>query len=67
MRIKELRQAAGLTQADLARRVGVNKCAVCRWDSGKAMPRADKLPQLAAVLGCTVAALYGPEEGRPVS
>lgn len=59
MLIKELRIAAGLSQADVVRAMNVDSAAVCRWESGQAMPRADKLPALADLLGCTIDALYG--------
>jgi len=28
------------------------------WEIGKSMPRADKLPALAKILGCTISDLY---------
>lgn len=59
MRIKELREAAGLSQADVVRAMGVDQAAVFRWEQGLAMPRAAKLPQLADLLGCTIDALFG--------
>ncbi len=61
MKIRELREAAGLTQADVVRAFGVDAAAVARWESGKAMPRADKLPKLAEMFDCTIDALYGRE------
>ena len=62
MLIKRMREAAGLSQADIARAMNVDSAAVCRWESGRAMPRADKLPLLAGLLGCTIDALYGRED-----
>ena len=59
MRIKELREAAGLSQADVVRAMGVDQAAVVRWEQGTVMPRAAKLPQLADLLGCTIDALFG--------
>lgn len=59
MRIRECREAAGLTQADVMRAMNVDAAAVCRWESGQAFPRADRLPRLADVLGCSIDALYG--------
>lgn len=61
MRIKELREAAGLTQAEVARVMGVDPAAVARWDTGQLLPRAAKLPRLADLFGCTIDALYGRE------
>ena len=60
MRIKALREAAGLTKTELARAMEVDLAAVHRWETGTAMPQASKLPKLAAVLGVTVNDLYDP-------
>lgn len=59
MRIKELREAMGLTRAQLADRLGVTVVAVRKWETGLSMPNAEKLPTLAALLNCTIDALYG--------
>lgn len=56
--IKELREKAGLTQAQLAEKLGASQSAVALWETGARMPRSDKLPKLAEVLGCTVADLF---------
>lgn len=52
------RKAAGLTQAELAAKVGVCRTAVAAWESGKSYPPADRLPAIAAALSCTVDDLY---------
>ena len=57
--IREMREAAGLSQADVMRAMNVDSAAVCRWESGQSLPRADKLPLLAYLFGCTIDALYG--------
>ena len=56
--IKEMRLLAGVTQDYIAQKVGVDRTAVAHWESGVCMPRADKLPALAAALGCTVDELF---------
>jgi DNA-binding transcriptional regulator YiaG len=38
--IRTLREALGLTQAQLAERIGVDKMTVARWEWGKLRPRA---------------------------
>ncbi len=58
MRIRELREAAGLTQSALALRVGVSRQAVNQWESGINWPSSQILPDLAAALGCTIGDLY---------
>lgn len=65
MRIKEHREAMGLTRIQVADSLGVTTVAVRKWEVGLAMPNADKLPALADLLGCSIDALYGrdsPEE-----
>jgi transcriptional regulator with XRE-family HTH domain len=54
MGIKTLRKAAGLTQEALAVQLSYNRSTVAMWEAGKSKPRADKLPDLARILGCTV-------------
>jgi len=38
--INALRRRLGLTQSELARRLGVNRAAVCQWEHGKQKPLA---------------------------
>lgn len=59
MRIKELREASGLTQARLGALLGVNQTSVAKWETGGIYPSGDKLPALAAALHCSIDALYG--------
>ena len=60
-KIAELRKAAGLTQENLADKLGIKQGAIAMWESGKAMPRTDKLPLLAQLLGCTIDELFEQE------
>jgi transcriptional regulator with XRE-family HTH domain len=55
--IRQLRQAAGLTQAELAHRVGVQTSQVSRWERGTAEPSARHARRLARALGVAVEAL----------
>lgn len=59
MKVKELRQAANITQGDLGKLLGVDRSTVAYWESGGAMPRAELIPALADALGCTIDALFG--------
>lgn len=61
MRIKERREALGLTRVQVADSLDVTKVAVRKWEVGLAMPNADKLPALADLLNCSIDALYGRE------
>lgn len=55
--IKKAREKAGLTQQELADKLGVGQSAVAMLESQKALPRTDKLPALAKILKCSVGAL----------
>lgn len=54
MKLKELRQSKKLTQIEIATELEVSRTTVSMWESGSALPRADKLIKLADILGCTV-------------
>ena len=58
MRIKEIREARGMTRKQIADAVGVSEVAVYYWENGRQKPSADKLPKLAELLGCTIDELY---------
>ena len=58
MRIKSLREAENLTQAQLAGKLGVLSTTVSNWETGVALPKTTILPKLAEVLGCTIDELY---------
>ena len=62
LRVKELRTAANLTQAQLAVEMGVNQNTVSNWELEVTLPKARELPRLAKVLGCTISELYAPDE-----
>ncbi len=59
--IKTFRDKLRMTQKQLAELLGVSRESVAMWETGKSMPRADMLPQIAAVLGCTIDELYADE------
>lgn len=62
MLIKQKRKQAGISQRELAQRLGVNQVSVCLWESGKNLPRARRLQKIAEIIGCTVGELFEPEE-----
>ena len=62
MKIAEMRKRAGLTQLELAAKMGVSGGAVAQWETNAAAPTASKLPKLAAILGCTIDELLKEEE-----
>lgn len=61
MRLRFFREKNNLTQKELSLKIGVEQNTVSQWESGERLPRADKLPQLAKILGCTVDDLLNDE------
>ena len=49
-RIGQARQSAGLSVAQLARRLGVRNATLSNWESDKSQPRANRMTTLAGVL-----------------
>ena len=49
-----LRDRAGLSQMELAERLGVSRQAVSRWESGDTTPTMDKLKTLARIYGVSL-------------
>lgn len=64
MTIKEKREQLGITQAELAKEMGVDQSAVCLWETGKTLPRAKLLPRLAGLLKCSIDELMKTDVSR---
>jgi DNA-binding XRE family transcriptional regulator len=62
--IRVLREAAGLSQTELANRLGVKPCAVSLMEKPGRFPDVSRLPAIADALGCTTDALFGREGPR---
>ena len=52
--IRKIRVECNFTQEQMAKRVGVERSTVAKWETGASLPRSELLPKLADVLGCTV-------------
>ena len=63
--IRQMRQAHGWTQAELAGRLGVTPDLVARWERGDERPTLSKLLDLAKVFGISVTAIAFLEPERP--
>ncbi len=59
--IKELRESRGLTQAELAERIGVSSKTVSKWETAKGLPDISLLQPLAQALGISVIELMNGE------
>lgn len=66
-RIKELRQARGWTQADLARRLGVTRNGVNSWEQGLSMLSPASLVDLARLFSVSTDYLLGVERLNTVN
>jgi transcriptional regulator with XRE-family HTH domain len=64
-RLKELREAAGLTQPGLAKRAGLSKQAIAQWEQGLRGPSWANVVALAEALGISVEAFLEPPAKRP--
>lgn len=65
-RLAAARQTAGLTQADLAARIGVSPDQVHDWENDRTEPRANRIAILAGLLGVSVTwLLTGVGDGVP--
>lgn len=61
--LKAKRKALGLSQSALAEQLAITQAAVTAWECGEKLPAADRLPELASILGCSIDELYvDPEE-----
>ena len=58
-RIQFLRQEIGLTQVELATRVGTSTWSISRWERGHVGPHISFIVALANALGCTTDWLVG--------
>lgn len=60
--IKLLRKKMGLSQEELAKKLGITQGAVSQWETVGVSPFADKLPELAKILDCTIDDLFAKGE-----
>jgi len=53
-RLRLLREEAGLSQAEIARRIGVDDSAISQWENGRRQPNLALAKRLAGVFGVTL-------------
>lgn len=53
-RVAGAREAAGMTQAQLARRLGVKKATLVAWEDDLSEPRANRLSMMAGLLNVSI-------------
>ena len=65
-RLARARDHADMTQAELARRLGVKHVTIRNWESDRSEPRANRLQMLSGLLGVSIIWLMtGEGEGAP--
>ena len=57
-KIRAARKKAGLTQTELAERLGVGYSAVGQWELGLRNPKFETLKKISAALGCSISTLF---------
>lgn len=62
---KKARLIQGMTQVELAEKLGVSTVTVCKWEKGQCFPKAKRLREVAFVLHTTVSELLNEPERRP--
>jgi transcriptional regulator with XRE-family HTH domain len=58
LRLRALREAAGLSQRELARQLGISQPSYVAWESYNVALKAEQLTKLAEALGVTVEQLF---------
>ncbi len=53
------RKRTGMSQTEVARRLGIDQSAVAYWETGKSIPRALMLVKVADLYDCTIDELMG--------
>lgn len=52
--VKKLRQAAGMTQADLAARLGITTPSITKWEKGRSNPDLINVFRMTEIFKCSV-------------
>ena len=63
-RLKEYRKALGMSQKELAEKVGRSQTVISSWEIGTGVPDAYYLPTLAKALNVSVADICGVENAK---
>ena len=61
-RIKKLRKSKGVTQRELAERLGISEQAISKWEKNLSNPSTKNLLQIAKIFGVSITYFYQDEE-----
>ena len=59
--MRAMREKKDMSQQAVALEIGVERATVAKWESGKSRPRAELLPKLAKLFGCSIEELLVPD------
>ncbi len=59
--MRAVREKKDMSQQAVALEIGVERSTVAKWESGKSRPRAELLPKLAKLFGCSIEELLVPD------
>jgi len=65
-RVKNAREASGMSRKEMASRIGVKSSTVSKWESGKEDPRANRLQMVASLLNVPLLWLLAGSQQVPV-
>jgi transcriptional regulator with XRE-family HTH domain len=64
LRLRELREAAGVSQKALADKLKEDQTNVSRWERGKMEIPAQHIPEICAIIGCEYSDLFREPEHK---
>ncbi len=67
LNLKELREAKGYSQSQLARKLNVSKSSISKYESNQSMPSVETLTRLALIYGVSLDYLVGVEKNKTIS
>jgi transcriptional regulator with XRE-family HTH domain len=59
MNLKRLRKSSGLTQLEVAKRLGITQSAYAHYENGIRKMEAESIPKVAEILGVSILEIYG--------
>lgn len=64
-KILELRKADGLSQEQLAEKIGITRQSISKWESGESLPEIERLIELSKIFHVTVDYLVNESSDKP--
>ena len=62
IKLTEARQAAGLTQEQVAEAMDISRQTLSNWETGKTSPDAERLREMASLYGISISAMLDPDD-----